>query len=263
MFANMLSSASKLLIPILTLSVILLVGAGCMESRQTSLRIATAANVQYAMEDLVRAFNLENGIEAEVIISSSGKISTQIALGAPYDIFVSADMEYPMHLYRNGFTTIEPRLYAYGEIVIWSGGNIEPTFDAMLRNDVDYVAVPNPKTAPYGVIAMEALKNAGALGAVHAKLVFGENVGQVNQFVMSGAAEIGITAKSMVIATQMKDQGNWTLIADELYSAIPQGLIIIERNSEFREEALLFYDFMISDTARKILALNGYKLPES
>ena len=236
---------------------------GCTQVRQDSLRIAAASNVQYAMADLVAAFTEESGIEAEVVISSSGKLSTQIAQGAPYDIFVSADMQYPMNLYRNGFATDKPRLYAYGEIVIWSSGNIEPTFEAMMRDEVDHVAVPNPKTAPYGQMAMKALNNVGIFEAIHDKLVFGENVGQVNQFVASGSAEIGITAKSMLMSAQLKGKGNWTPISEKLYTPINQGLIIVDRDAGFREDAKKFYDFIISGTARNILAKNGYKLPLS
>jgi len=244
-------------------SIGLLAVAGCMQARQHSLRIATAANAQYAMTDLVEAFTAQSGIEAEVVISSSGKLSAQIAQGAPYDVFVSADMEYPMSLYNNGYATEEPRLYAYGEIVIWSAGNIEPTFEAMLLNEVDHVAIPNPKTAPYGLTALTALKSVGILEAINDKLVFGENVGQVNQFIFSGAAEIGITAKSMVMSAKLKEKGKWTQISEDLYTPISQGLIIIKRDAGFKEDAMEFYDFILSAKARKILSNNGYKLPIS
>ncbi len=263
MFAIMRRFAFRLLITITTLSAIVLIVTSCTQARQDSLRIATAANVQYAMADLVKAFTAQSGIEAEIVISSSGKLSTQIAQGAPYDIFVSADMRYPMHLYSNGYATDEPRMYAQGEIVIWSTSEAKPTFEQMLADAVDHVAMPNPKTAPYGDLAMTALENAGILEAISDKLVFGENVGQVNQFVVSGAAEIGITAKSMVMSSRLKGKGKWTPISEDLYTPISQGLIMVDRELEFRKDALQFFDFIISETAREILAENGYKLPEA
>jgi molybdate transport system substrate-binding protein len=263
MFTSMCISVYKIKPIIVTLSLlILLFGTDCKPSEHRALRIATAANAQYAMVDIVKAFTERTGIEAELVISSSGKLSIQIEQGAPYDIFISADMKYPLNLYRNGYAASKPRLYAYGEIAIWTIGDIEPTFNAMLRHDVHHVAIANPRTAPYGLIAMKALKNSGVLDSINGKLVYGENVGQVNQFIASGAAEIGITAKSMIMSPQMKDKGKWTQISGSLYSPISQGLIIIERKEGFRDDAMKFYDFMISDTARKILVENGYKLSE-
>lgn len=261
MFANMHFAVSKSLISVVGAGVILLLVSGCKQAGQNKLRIATAANVQYAMADLVSAFSEQSSIDAELVISSSGKLSTQIAQGAPYDVFVSADMQYPQYLFDSGHATDEPRLYAYGEIVIWSSGDVEPVFDAMLLEDVEHVAIANPKTAPYGVLAITALGNAGILEDIRDKLVFGENVGQVNQFAFSGAAEIAITAKSMVLSDHMSGKGSWTPVSEELYAPIPQGLIIIERDAGFRDEAIKFYDFLISDTARRILSENGYKLP--
>jgi molybdate transport system substrate-binding protein len=264
MFANMPHSFDRLVSTGLKLGFVLIVLViGCGRIEQHELRVATAANVQYAVADIVEAFYEQTDISVELIIGSSGKLSTQIAQGAPFDIFISADMEYPGELYRSGYAYSEPKLYAYGEIVIWTMANIKPSIESMLGDDVQHVAVPNPKTAPYGLLAIEALTNAGILETIRSKLVYGANVGQVSQFIASGAAKIGITAKSMIMSTYLKDKGNWVDIPEDLYARIGQGIIIIDQKGEINVDAQLFYDFMFSDIAHQILVANGYKLPES
>ena len=243
--------------------IVTLFAVGCGPVKQHNPRIATAANVQYALAEIVDAFYRQTGITVDVITGSSGKMSTQITQGAPFDIFISANMEYPMELYRNGFAASKPKLYAYGEIVIWTIGDIEPAMESLLREDVHHVAIPNPKSAPYGLIAIEALKNARFFDSIANKIVYGANTGQVSQFITSGAAEIGLNAKSMIMSPKLKGTGNWAEVPTTLYTPIEQGIVVINRKEGVRVEAQMFYEFMFTDITRSILLANGYKVPES
>ncbi len=264
MFTVMARTVNRLVLISVKLSFIaLLFSIGCGPVQKHKLRVATASNVRYAIAEIADTFYHGTGISVEIIKGSSGKMSAQIMQGAPFDIFISADMDYPMGLYHDGYASKEPQLYAYGEIIVWASGKHDPSFESMLHDDVQHIAVPNPKTAPYGVLAIEALKNARILDSIIGKLVYGTNVGQVSQFIVSGAAEIGITSKSMIMSDQLKGKNNWAAIPGNLYSPLGQGIVLINRKEGVSFEAESFYTFMLSDIAREILVNHGYKLPES
>ncbi|NNF18323.1 MAG: molybdate ABC transporter substrate-binding protein, partial [Flavobacteriaceae bacterium] len=177
---------------------------------QQKLRIATAANMQYAMEDLVRAYSRESGIDCEVIIGSSGKLTAQIREGAPYDLLVSADMRYPRELEKLDLLAGEPRVYAYGTLVIWTNRpGIEPSLEALLDPGIRHIAIANPLTAPYGRAAIEVLEQVGIYEQLTPKLVYGESVAQASQFIRSGASEAGITAKAVVLSARVAGIGKW------------------------------------------------------
>ncbi len=139
-----------------------------------NLTIATAANVQFAMQKLIRTFTQETGIKCHMILSSSGKLTAQINAGAPFDVFVSADVKYPQELYENGLTQEPPKIYAYGKLVIWSFNEpIDSSFEILASEKIQHIAIANPKTAPYGAAAVEALKHYGVYQTTKEKLVFG------------------------------------------------------------------------------------------
>ena len=233
----------------------------CQNKPADHLTIAAAANVQFVMEELVEQFTKNTGIDCEIIHSSSGKLTAQIKQGAPYDIFISADMKYPEELYHAGLTTSPPQIYAFGKLVAWTMMDELPLNEIVMADDnlVKHVAIANPKTAPYGAAAIEALKRVDQYEAIQLKLVFGESISQVNQFVMSKTAELGITAKSVVLSPKMKDQGEWREIPSESYSPINQGVVVLKTGQVEKAEA--FYAFLFSPTAKTILEQFGYGVP--
>lgn len=243
------------------LSVLLLAIAGpaCAES----LTVAVAANVKYAFDDLQDAFRKESGIDIKPIFSSSGKITAQVKSGAPYDVFLSADMEYPEALHRDGFAAA-PRIYGYGSLVVWSMNDYDlKNWPALMGSaSVNKIAIPNPKLAPYGREAVKALRHLKVYETVEAKLVYGESIAQTNQYIHSRAAEIGFTAKSVVVSPEMKGQGKWVDVPKDAYEPIAQGVVILKHGRETNAAAAAkFYDFLASARARAIFLQYGYLLP--
>ncbi|MDP2783872.1 MAG: molybdate ABC transporter substrate-binding protein [Sulfurimicrobium sp.] len=246
----------------LLLSLLLLgiAGPACAES----LTVAVAANVKYAFDDLQDAFRKESGIDIKPIFSSSGKITAQVKSGAPYDVFLSADMEYPKALHREGFAAAAPKIYGYGSLVVWTMNDYDlRNWPALMGSaGVNKIAIPNPKLAPYGREALKALRYLKVYEAVEAKLVYGESVGQTNQYIHSRAADIGFTAKSVVVSPEMKGQGKWVDVPRDAYEPIAQGVVILKHGRETNAAAAAkFYDFLASAKARAIFQQYGYLLP--
>ncbi|MCB0487694.1 MAG: molybdate ABC transporter substrate-binding protein [Cyclobacteriaceae bacterium] len=225
------------------------------------LAIATAANVQFAMEDLVKEFEKETSIACEIILGSSGQLTAQITEGAPYDVFVSANMMYPEDLYKKGLTVKAPEIYANGVLILWTLQDQQDiSFGQLKDNSIKHIAVANPKTAPYGEAAIQTLDQLQLLEEIKDKLVYGESISQTNQFIISGSADIGFTAKSVVVSDEMKDKGTWIEVPDTLYNPIAQGVVVIKR--EGSDKAQKFATFLLSNKARQILDAYGYNVSQ-
>lgn len=232
-------------------------GCGTRDSRK--LIIATSANMQYPMKDLVSTFTKDTGIECETIISSSGILTAQIREGAPFDVFVSADMKYPSELFRDGFTRKPPEVYAYGKLVLWTlNKKLDPSIELLTTEGIRHIALANPRTAPYGTAAVEVLKNTHIYETIKNKLVYGESISQTSQFIVSGAAEIGFTAKSVVVSPETVEKGNWIDVNAQLYTPIAQGMVILKNSKKRITEAETFQDFLFSEQGKEILNKFGY-----
>ena len=233
--------------------------ASCAVNNDNKLLIATSANMQFAIQEIVDAFKIDTGIECDLIISSSGILTAQIKEGAPFDIFISADMKYPIELFNSGFSKMPPKVYAYGRLVLWSlSDTLAPTLDILISNSVKHIAVANPKTAPYGKAALEVLEKMNILPSVEDKLVYGEGISQTNQFIISQSSEMGFTAKSVVLSDKIAASGNWLEISDTLHSPIEQGALILNRSIAKDGKAEKFYNFLFSDKSKDILSKFGY-----
>ena len=233
-------------------------------SAYAELTVAVAANVQYTFEELKAEFEKETGIKIKSVIGSSGKFTTQIENGAPFDIFLSADMSYPQALEKEGLTYNSPKIYAYGTLVLWTMSDVDLSKGIEVVNDprVRKIAIASPNTAPYGRQAVNALKHSNLYSHVYKKLVYGESIAQTNQFITSKAADIGFTAKSIVLAPNMKDQGKWIEIDKDSYETIAQGTVILKHaQKENLSNAKKFFDFLSSNEAQEIFEKYGYILP--
>lgn len=234
----------------------------CLHAEE--LTIVAAADLKFAMDDLVVNFKKNNTAdEVRVIYGSSGKFYTQIQQGAPYDMYFSADIDYPKELAKQGNTATDPRLYALGRIVLWSS-----TFDAskmtlmsLLDSKIKYVAISNTKHAPYGKRAEEALRAAGVWDKVQPKLVYGENVSQTAQFVTTGNAEVGIIALSLALNESLASKGGYFLIPEKLHQPLEQGFVITKRAAQ-NQAAKKFASFMGTSDARTIMAKYGFVIPK-
>jgi molybdate transport system substrate-binding protein len=241
---------------------LILVSATCGFADE--LTVAVAANVQYPFEELESIFEKETGITVEPVIGSSGKLTVQIENGAPFDIFMSADMDYPDALHEKGLTSNDPAVYGYGRLVIWTMNDLDLSkgINVLTDTSVRKIAVASPKTAPYGRQAVNALKFYGVYDEVLDKLVYGESIAQVNQFISTRAADLGITAISVVLAPNMKDKGKWIEIDKKSYEPIAQGVVILKYAQKHNPEAARkFYEFLFSDEAKMVFRKYGYKLP--
>lgn len=228
------------------------------------LAIAAAADLKFAMDELIAAYTQANASdEVEPVYGSSGTFNAQIQQGAPYDLYFSADIAYPRALADAGFAASAVQPYAIGRIVLWS-----PQFDASSMTLTDLVdahfvriAIANPMHAPYGQRAEQALRASGLWDQLEPKLVYGENIAQTAQFVQTGAAQIGIIAQSLALSPELADQGSYLLISDTLHDPLVQGFIITQRAAD-NAAAARFATFMQSRAARRVLTRYGFVLPE-
>lgn len=248
----------------LLLPILFVLLASCVDKqREQGLTIAVAANMQFAMEEIAIAFTEQTGQPCEVIIGSSGKLTAQIVEGAPFDVLVSADLKYPQALHERGLTATDPEVYAYGSLVLWTiNDSISLSLTTLKGEEVGHIALANPKTAPYGVAAEEVLKHYGMYEAVKDKLVFGESIAQTNQFITSGAAEVGFTALSVVLSPLMEGRGQWISPDPASYRPIVQGLVVIHRDGGGNTHGIAFRDFVFSERAKEILIKYGYSTDE-
>jgi len=218
------------------------------------ITIAAASDLKFAMDEIVDSFKKScPGNEIQVVYGSSGKFHTQIQQGAPYDLFFSADIGFPRELAKQGQAASEIRPYAVGRIVLWSAGRdaTKMTLASLIDPRITKIAIANPKHAPYGKRAEEALRSSGLWEKVQPKLVFGENVSQAAQYVQSGNVTVGIIALSLVLNPELSKKGGYYLIPDSLHQSLEQGFIITKK----------FAEYMTSKQARNIMAKHGFVLP--
>ena len=245
----------------ITLMLVCLLPLSAMAEQIT---VAGAANVQFTLDELKAEFTKETGIDVKTVIGSSGKLTAQIENGAPFDVFMSADMDYPKRLYTDGVTLAEPKIYAYGYLVLWTLKDVDLSKGVAGLSDssIKKIAIASPKVAPYGRQAVNAMKHNGLYPSISSKLVYGESISQVNQFITTQAADIGFTAKSVVLAPNMKDKGKWVDVGSQSYDPIAQSVVILRYASKNHSaEAQKFYDFLFSAPAQDIFKKYGYALP--
>ncbi|SFV60947.1 Molybdenum ABC transporter, periplasmic molybdenum-binding protein ModA (TC 3.A.1.8.1) [hydrothermal vent metagenome] len=229
------------------------------------ITIAVSANVAYAISPLKEAFKrLHPNIKVIEIVGSSGKLTAQIRHSAPYDLFLSANMEYPNSLYKEGFAINKPWIYAQGALAILSSKPRNYCAELFILKDpsIDKIAIANPKTAPYGIATVEALKNAKLYKKLKQQFVYGESISQTLIYA-TGVADIGIVAKSALFSpklSQYKEAIHWHEINTTLYTPIDQGMVILKRAKD-KKAVKAFYDFMKSPKAQEILKAYGYSIP--
>lgn len=226
------------------------------------INIAVAANVSYAIDELKTEFAKSHpDTRVQVTLGSSGKLTAQIKNGAPYGLFMAANMKYPQALYSEKIAVTEPVVYAQGALAYLS---VKPQDFAqgiklLTGENIGKIAVANPKTAPYGKAAIEAMKAAGIYESVKDKFVFAESISQTVAYAVT-AADIGMIAKSSLYSDKMtryKEGVNWAPVDPKLYTPIKQGVVLL-KNSESNGEYKAFYDFILSEKAKTILVQYGY-----
>ncbi|GAA4049417.1 molybdate ABC transporter substrate-binding protein [Agromyces indicus] len=230
------------------------------------VRIAAAADLKFALEEVVVLLQERHPeVRITTTYGSSGTFLSQISNGAPFDVFLSADLAYPRQLVEEGLADEEDVFpYAVGRLVLWAGdgGGLDPAdgLPALASDEVRRVAIANPAHAPYGVAAVEALRSAGVLDEVEGKLVYGENVAQAAEFVQSGNADAGIVALSLVRSDPLRGIGAWAEVPLDAYPRLDQGGVVL-RSARDPGAAALVRDAILSPDGADVLARYGFSLP--
>ncbi|GAB3163751.1 molybdate ABC transporter substrate-binding protein [Telluribacter humicola] len=248
----------------IALLVIVLTGLGGCTEPNKKVVVATAANVQYVMQELKEEFEKESDTEVEMVVSSSGKLTAQIREGAPFDVFVSADTQYPNEIHKNGGSDVAPRVYARGTLVLWTLDStaIDLSINRLADKSIRKVALANPRTAPYGEAAVQAMEKAGIYEQVKDKLVYGESIAQTSQYIASGAADAGFTAMSVVLSPEMKGKGHWVKVDSSAYQPIEQAAVLLRHSEDsFKAQPSRdFFEFLFSGKAKAIFRKYGYSV---
>jgi molybdate transport system substrate-binding protein len=237
----------------------------CSCASAGDISVAAAADLNYALKDLAARFEKKTGQRVGLSFGSSGNLFSQIQSGAPFDLFFSADEQYPQKLADSGLidrAAIRP--YAVGRLVLWVSNRLglEPQalrMDLLTQPSVQRIAIANPQHAPYGRAAMAALSHFGLQDKLPSKLVFGENISQAAQFVQSGNAQAGLIALSLALSPAMKNGKYWELPSDS-YPALQQAAGIVS-TSKHKQAAQAFLDYVTSPEGAAVLTQYGFGLP--
>ncbi len=230
--------------------------------------IAAASDLQYALPQVAAAFARAGGRPVKLTFGSSGNFVRQIAQGAPYELFFSADEAYVRDLHQRGFTLDAGALYAIGRLVLFVPNGSPVKADAQL-NDVaaaladgrlKRIAIANPEHAPYGRAARAVLMNRGLWQKAQGHLVLGENISQAAQFAASGSAQAGLLAYSLVVASRMQQAGTHVLLPAEWHAPLRQRMVLLKGAGETARQ---FYAFAQSPPARTLFEKYGFTLPDA
>ena len=246
---------------LLKLSLVSLVLATSLSAQ--TITVAAAANLKYAIADIAKAFTAQTGIDVKVITGASGKLTQQIMSGAPYDAFLSADVEFPAKLAKGGYTTTPAQVYAYGSLVLWTntGANLSKGVEGLTDPAIKKVTLANPKTAPYGLEAMNSMRFYKV--DIASKIVTAESISQAATYVTTKAVDAGFLAKSIVLSPEMKNVGKWVEVDPKSHNIIDQAMVGLKNGTpENQIAAKRFMKFMSSPKSVEILKASGYTLPK-
>ena len=247
----------KILLSSMALSVSLLAG---------EISVAVAANLSDAIEALKAEFVKTNPhTKVNTVLGASGKFATQIKAGAPFDIFMSAGMNFPETLYAEKWAVTKPVVYASGALAMVStrGVDLSKGMALLESASIEKIALANPKTAPYGTASIEAFKNAKVYEKIESKLVYGESISQALQFATT-AADVGFVNSSAFYGEKMKryvEGVHWVNVDAKLYTPIAQGIVMLKQ-AENNADAKAFYTFILSAQAKAIFKSYGYLVNE-
>jgi molybdate transport system substrate-binding protein len=229
------------------------------------IALAAASDLVFCLEELNAQFTQSHpGTVCRVTTGSSGNFFAQIQRGAPFDVFLSADISYPRKLAEAGHAEAASLTsYAIGRIVLWTVKTnlpVELGLGVLTRPEVRRVALANPEHAPYGQAARAALQKANLWTPLQPKLVLGDNIAQTAQFVESGHVEAGLVALSLVSAPKLKGTGTWWLVPEEFHPRLEQAAILTRRGTN-NPAARAYLQFLRSPSARAVLDHFGFQPP--
>lgn len=231
-------------------------------TRAETVRIAVASNFASPLETLRQTFERTTGHHARVSSAATGTLWIQIQNGAPFDVFLSADMATPEKMIEAGLAFPETRFtYAIGRLALWSMDRdlIDPQGAVLSAGRFRHLSIANPKTAPYGVAAVEVMTRLGLLQHLKSKWVLGENIAQAHQFVASHNADLGFVALSQVVRPGAIPAGSLWIVPQSFYSPLRQDAVLLRQGSH-NPAAIAFLSFLKSEWTRRVIASMGYDL---
>jgi molybdate transport system substrate-binding protein len=242
----------------------LLLPALLLPAQTKSLRIAAAADLQPVLPVFVHRFQQSSGIHVEVSYASSATLTTQILNGAPFDLFLAANLAFPQRVVA-AHLALEPSpvTYAQGSLVLWARHGLfhhALTMESLTSPTVHRIAVANPIHAPYGAAAVAAIHSLALAQALQPKLVFAENIAQAAQFGQSGNADCALISKTLAITPTMRRAGRFVAVPVHAYPPILQGAVVL-RSAPNQPAALDFLHFLQSAAGRSLLASHGLVPP--
>lgn len=247
------------------LAALVVPGQAQMEEPSSELVVAAAADLSSALKDIAGNFAKKTGIHTKLSFGASGALTQQIQNGAPFDVFFSADMDYPKQLISGGQADAATLYqYATGKLVLWVAADspldVSKGMSILLDPSVKKISIANPQHAPYGRAAEAALKHAGIYDQIKDKLVLGENVSQAEQFAESGNAQAGFVALAHAVAPSMLGKGRFWEVPTDFYPPLAQGLVVIAASKQKREAAQ-FIEYVKSPESSELLKKYGFTLP--
>lgn len=230
------------------------------------LVVGAAADLSPALKEVADNYEKKTGVKVKLSFAASGALTQQIENGAPFDVFFSADMDYPRQLIAaNDADAASLYQYAVGKLVLWvpaeSPLDVEHNgMKVLLDPSVKKISIGNPQHAPYGRAAVAALKHAGLYDQVADRLVLGENISQAAQFVESGNAQVGFVALAHAIAPEMKGKCKYWLVPADFYPPLAQGVVVLS-HSQHKKEAAEFVEYIKNKEGIEVLRKYGFSLP--
>jgi molybdate transport system substrate-binding protein len=249
---------------VLTIACLLL---ACRLAAAQSLAVAAASDLQAALPAIAAQFEKDTGQKITLTFGSSGNFLAQIQNGAPFDVFLSADSDYPKRLERAGLAE-RGSLYVYatGHLVLWtrqdSGIDVRRGLPVLIEARVRRIAIANPEHAPYGRAAVAALRHEGLYARVQGKFITGENISQAAQFAQSGSADVGVLALSLALSPTLKSSGTYFEIPESTHPTIEQAAIVLA-SSRLKPLARQFVDYLKKPDTERILRSYGFSVPHA
>jgi molybdate transport system substrate-binding protein len=247
-----------------TLLCLFCVVAAAIPVQAESINVAAASDLSFALQEIIQQFEHDTENQVRLTLGSSGNFYAQILNGAPFDVFLSADMDYPRDLEKRGYAVPGSTFtYGVGRIALWvpSRSPLVPEkldklgIAAVADDSVKKIAIANPAHAPYGRAAVAALQQAKLYDRVKSKLVLGENISQAAQFVQSGAADIGIIALSIALSRPMRETGRYWMIPESMHPPLEQGAVLLKHAGPAGKN---FYAWLQRPETKRILEKYGF-----
>jgi molybdate transport system substrate-binding protein len=262
----MLSFLKTLVVAALLITIATASGWAQDKASSSELTVAAAADLSAALKEIGDGYEKKTGVKVKLSFGASGALTQQIQNGGPFDLFFSADMDYPRQLITAGDADgASLYQYAIGKLVLWvpadspldlDRGGMNVLLDPMVKK----IAIANPQHAPYGRAAVAALKHAGLYDRVADRLVMGENVSQAAQFAESGNAQAGFVALAHAVAPGMRGKGKYWEVPADFYPPLVQGVVVLS-HSQHKKEAADFLEYIKTKESSELLRKYGFTLP--